>query len=137
MLALIKAVPSLAKIILVGDVDQLPSVGAGQVLKDMIESNHFEVKKLTKIYRQDEASNIVINAHHVNEGEEVEFIKGSEDLIFTHKSSEMAIKDAIKTLVKENLPRHFNCTLDQIQVICPSKRETAVLSRSMNHFSKF
>lgn len=122
MLALIKAVPALSKIILVGDVDQLPSVGAGQVLKDMIDSNYFEVKKLTKIYRQDEASSIVINAHHVNEGEDVEFIKGSEDLIFTHKSTEVAIKDAIKTLVKDNLPRHFNCTLDQIQVICPSKK---------------
>lgn len=122
MLALIKAVPSLAKIVLVGDVDQLPSVGAGRVLKDMIESDLFEVNKLTKIYRQDEASDIVINAHHVNAGEEVKFSKDSEDFIFTRKSTEDAIKEAIKTLVKENLPRHFKCSLDQIQVICPSKK---------------
>ena len=122
MLALIKAVPAQTKIILVGDVDQLPSVGAGQVLKDMIESKIFEVKELTKIYRQDEASDIVINAHHVNAGEEVIFKKDSEDFIFTRKSSEEAIKEAINVLVKENLPRHFNCSLDQIQVICPSKK---------------
>lgn len=122
MLSLIKAVPNLTKIILVGDVDQLPSVGAGKVLKDMIDSNLFEVKKLTKIYRQDEASDIVINAHHVNAGEKVMFSKSSEDFIFTRKSSEDAIKEAIKTLVKENVPRHFNCSFDQIQVICPSKK---------------
>lgn len=122
MLSLMKAVPTMAKIILVGDVDQLPSVGAGQVLMDMIKSKLFDVKELTKIYRQDEASNIVINAHHVNAGESVNFVKDAEDFIFTHKYSEDAIKDAIKTLVKDNLPRHFNCAPDQIQVICPSKK---------------
>ncbi|MBO6119739.1 MAG: AAA family ATPase [Lachnospiraceae bacterium] len=122
MLSLMKAVPTMAKIILVGDVDQLPSVGAGQVLMDMIQSKLFDVKELTKIYRQDEASNIVINAHHVNAGESVNFVKDAEDFIFTHKYSEDAIKDAIKTLVRDNLPRHFNCAPDQIQVICPSKK---------------
>ena len=139
MLALIKATPSLAKIILVGDVDQLPSVGAGQVLKDMINSKLFEVKKLTKIYRQDEASDIVINAHNVNEGKDVVFVNGSEEFIFTHKSSEESIKDAIKQLVKKNLPRHFRCSKDQIQVICPSKKGNcgteslnAILQQALN-----
>ena len=122
MLALVKATPNLAKLIIVGDVDQLPSVGAGQVLKDMINSKLFEVKKLTKIYRQDEASDIVINAHNVNEGKDVVFKNGTEEFIFTHKSSEESIKNAIKQLVKENLPRHFACDKDQIQVICPSKK---------------
>ena len=122
MLALVKAIPSLCKLILVGDVDQLPSVGAGQVLSDMINSQFFDVRKLTKIYRQDDASDIVINAHHVNNGEKVIFKKGSEEFIFTHKSSEDAIKEAIKKLVKDNLPRHFDCDMDQIQVICPSKK---------------
>lgn len=122
MLALVKAIPSLCKLILVGDVDQLPSVGAGQVLSDMINSQIFDVRKLTKIYRQDDASDIVINAHHVNNGEKVIFKKGSEEFIFTHKSSEDAIKEAIKKLVKDNLPRHFDCDMDQIQVICPSKK---------------
>ena len=122
MFNLLKAVPEYAKIILVGDVDQLPSVGAGQVLKDMIESNLFEVKKLTEIHRQDEGSNIVVNAHKVNEGKEVTFDKGYEDFIFTHMSTEEKIKDTIKKLVKENVPRHFNIGMDEIQVICPSKK---------------
>ena len=122
MLALIRAVPNTTQIILVGDVDQLPSVGAGQVLKDMIDSEIFNVNKLTTIHRQAEGSNIVINAHKVNEGKEITFVKGEEDFIFTHKNTETAIKGAIKQLVKENLPRHFNVAMDQIQVICPSKK---------------
>ena len=122
MLNLLKAVPDYAQIILVGDVDQLPSVGAGQVLKDMIDSKLFNVRKLTEIYRQEEGSNIVINAHKVNEGKDVTFSKGDEDFIFTHMSSEEKIKESIKTLVKDNIPRHFNISLDEIQVICPSKK---------------
>ena len=121
LLALLKAVSNMTKIILVGDVNQLPSVGAGQVLKDLIDSKLFDVKSLTTIYRQSEASSIVKNAHHINLGEKVEFNENSEDFIFTHRSSEDKIKDAIKILVKNNIPRHFNCGLDQIQVICPSK----------------
>lgn len=122
MLALIKAVPQQTKIILVGDVNQLPSVGAGQVLRDMIESKIFNVNELKKIYRQDEASDIVINAHKVNNGEQVEFKKDSEDFIFTHKSNETAVVSAINKLVSENIPNHFKCSIDQIQVICPSKK---------------
>ena len=122
MLSLLKAMPEYAKLILVGDVDQLPSVGAGQVLKDMIDSKIFNVKKLTKIHRQSEGSNIVINAHRVNEGKEITFNKQDEDFIFTHMSSEEKIKNSIKTLVTDNIPRHFNISLDEIQVICPSKK---------------
>lgn len=122
MLALMKAMPDLTKIILVGDVDQLPSVGAGQVLKDMIDSGFFNVKKLTNIYRQDEGSNIVINAHLVNEGKSVTFDNSSEDFVFSHKSTDNRIKETILTLVKENIPKHFGISNDQIQVICPSKK---------------
>lgn len=122
MYNLIKAIPEHVEMILVGDVDQLPSVGAGQVLKDMIESKHFKVKKLTNIHRQSEGSDIVINAHKVNEGKEVIFDKDNEEFIFTHASSEDRIKEIIKTLVKENIPNHFNIPIDEIQVICPSKK---------------
>lgn len=122
MYHLMLAIPDYVSIILVGDVDQLPSVGAGQVLKDMINSGYFKVKKLTKIHRQSEGSNIVINAHKVNEGEEVVFDKNNEEFIFTHMNSEEKIKETIKTLVKENIPNHFNISLDEIQVICPSKK---------------
>lgn len=122
MYHLMKALPDNVSIILVGDVDQLPSVGAGQVLKDMIDSGYFKVKKLTEIHRQSEGSNIVINAHKVNEGKEVIFDKNDEEFIFTHMNSENKIKETIKTLVQENIPNHFNISLDEIQVICPSKK---------------
>lgn len=122
MYNLIRAIPEHVEIILVGDVDQLPSVGAGQVLKDMIESGYFKVKKLTEIHRQSEGSSIVLNAHKVNEGKLVTFDKDSEEFIFAHTNSEERIKENIKTLVKENIPNHFSIPIDEIQVICPSKK---------------
>ncbi|MBP3201424.1 MAG: AAA family ATPase [Lachnospiraceae bacterium] len=122
MYNLVRAVPEYTEIILVGDVNQLPSVGAGQVLKDMIDSNYFNVKKLTKIHRQNEGSKIVISAHSVNEGKEVAFEKDDEEFIFTHMTTEGKIKETIKKLVKENVPNHFHISIDEIQVICPSKK---------------
>lgn len=121
MYALIRAIPDGTRILLVGDVDQLPSVGAGQVLKDMIESGYFNVLKLTEIYRQGKESNIVINAHKINKGEDIDLKVKYEDFIFTHKSTDEGVRDAIKTLISKNIPNHFNIGLDQIQVICPSK----------------
>lgn len=121
MYALIRAIPDGTRILLVGDVDQLPSVGAGQVLKDMIESEYFNVLKLTEIYRQEKESNIVINAHKINKGEDIDLKVKYEDFIFTHKSTDEGVRDAIKTLISKNIPNHFNIGLDQIQVICPSK----------------
>ncbi|MBR1455366.1 MAG: AAA family ATPase, partial [Lachnospiraceae bacterium] len=121
MYALIRAIPDGTRILLVGDVDQLPSVGAGQVLKDMIESGYFNVLKLTEIYRQGKESNIVINAHKINKGEDIDLKVKHEDFIFTHKSTDEGVRDAIKTLISKNIPNHFNIGLDQIQVICPSK----------------
>ena len=122
MYNLLRAVPDNTDIILVGDVNQLPSVGAGQVLKDMIDSGLFNVKQLTKIHRQDEGSRIVTNAHKVNEGKEVIFEKNNEEFIFTHMSNEEKIKETIKKLVKDNIPNHFHLSIDEIQVICPSKK---------------
>lgn len=121
MYALIRAVPDMTNIILVGDVDQLPSVGAGQVLKDMIDSGLFEVKKLDKIFRQVVDSHIVMNAHLVNEGKKIDLKEKHEDFMFVHKSSENAVRDAIKQLVATNVPNHFGISNDKIQVICPSK----------------
>ena len=119
--ALIRAIPDYTMILLVGDVDQLPSVGAGNVLKDMIESKLFDVKVLDKIYRQDEGSNIVINAHKINKGETINLKEKNDDFIFTHRNNELSIQEAIKTLVSKNIPNHFKIGLYQIQVICPSK----------------
>ena len=121
LLSLIKAVPMGAKIILVGDIDQLPSVGAGQVLLDMINSGYFEVMRLTKIYRQDESSNIVKNAHAVNKNEKINFDKDFNDFKFVKMSTEDKINDAIKILVKDKIPKFFDIDYSDIQVLCPSK----------------
>lgn len=124
LLSLMKAVPRLCEIIFVGDVDQLPSVGAGQVLKDMIEANIFDVTYLTEIHRQDEGSNIVINAHLVNNGEDVDLSTNTDDFKFIHKSSEEKINEAITILAKDKIPNYFNISNEQIQILCPSKKGT-------------
>lgn len=121
MYALVRAVPEFTHMILVGDVDQLPSVGAGQVLSDMISSNLFNVIKLDKIYRQGEGSNIVENAHSVNHGDNIDLKDKKEDFLFVHKSADYNINDTVKKLVAENVPNHFKISNEQIQVICPSK----------------
>ena len=121
LLHLMEAIPEGSKIILVGDVDQLPSVGAGQVLKDMIESNIFKVQKLTTIHRQAEGSNIVVNAHLVNSGATIDLRKKVDDFKFIHMSSVDKINSSIIKLVKENIPKYFNIDNDQIQVLCASK----------------
>ena len=122
MYHLMLAVKENTEIVFVGDVDQLPSVGAGNVLKDMIESEIFEVKKLTKIYRQSEGSNIVFNAHKVNQGEKVDLSIDYDDFKFVHRDNEVMICDAIKKLVSINIPKHFNIDKNDVQVICPSKK---------------
>ena len=121
MYHLMLAIKDNTKIVFVGDVDQLPSVGAGNVLKDMIDSNIFKVKKLSKIYRQEEGSNIVLNAHKVNMGEKVDLTIECDDFKFVYRNNENMINDTIKKLVSINIPKHFNIDKNEIQVICPSK----------------
>ena len=86
MNSLLKAVSIGTKLILVGDVDQLPSVGPGNVLKDIIESGCFPVVKLERIFRQAAQSEIIINAHKINRGEEVVLNKYSKDFLFVHRN---------------------------------------------------
>ena len=122
MLLLIKATTIDTKIYLVGDVDQLPPVSAGNVLKDMIDSNLFYVEFLTEIHRQDETSDIVMNAHKVNHGEEVDIEKKSKDFKFKILNNEDQVKAYINKIVKDVLPTYVNTTLSEIQVICPSRK---------------
>ena len=122
MLLLIKATTLDTKIYLVGDVDQLPPVSAGNVLKDMIDSNLFYVEFLTEIHRQDETSDIVVNAHKVNHGEEVDIEKKSKDFKFKILNNEDQVKAYINKIVKDVLPTYANTTLSEIQVICPSRK---------------
>lgn len=122
MYNLMKAVKDTTKIVLVGDVDQLPSVGGGNVLKDMIDSKLFNVTFLTKIYRQGKESSIVKNAHLVNEGEMIDLSVEKDDFHFVKRIEEEKIKQDICTLVSKNIPKHFNISNDQIQVLTTTKK---------------
>ena len=107
MNSLLKAVSIGTKLILVGDVDQLPSVGPGNVLKDIIESGCFPVVKLERIFRQAAQSEIIINAHKINRGEEVVLNKYSKDFLFVHRNGADNIINAMKTLIKDKLPDYY------------------------------
>ncbi len=89
------------RLILVGDENQLPSVGPGNVLRDMIDSECFHVVKLTRIFRQAAQSDIIVNAHKINAGEKVDLAKRSRDFLFIRREEPNSIINAMITLVKE------------------------------------
>ena len=128
MEALLKAFPTGARLILVGDVDQLPSVGAGNVLKDIIESDSFVCIKLTEIFRQARESMIVVNAHKINNGEYPYLSEKDNDFFFLPRGSADEICSTIADLCKNRLPKFYGVdSIAQIQVLCPSKKtETGV-----------
>ena len=124
MYHLLKAIPSQAHLILVGDVDQLPSVGPGNVLKDTIDSAIFTVVRLTEIFRQAQESMIVVNAHRVNQGEfpilkEIDR-KESSDFFFVEEEDPEKILNKIVTLCSEKIPKRFGFhPVRDIQVLTP------------------
>ncbi len=124
MYHLLKAIPSHAHLILVGDVDQLPSVGPGNVLKDIIRSGRFTVVRLTEIFRQAQESMIVVNAHKVNQGQfpvlkEIEKPEKT-DFQFIQEEDPEKILQNILDLCSERIPRHFRFhPLREIQVLAP------------------
>lgn len=122
MHALLKAINVGTRLILVGDVDQLPSVGPGNVLRDMIESGCFHVVKLTRIFRQAAQSDIIVNAHRINGGERIPLGKPSRDFLFIRREDPNAIINAMITLVKEKLPRYVNADIFDIQVMTPMRK---------------
>ncbi len=120
--ALLKAVPENTKIYFVGDVDQLPSVGCGQVLKDMISSKLFDTEYLTVVHRQDKGSKIVVNAHKIRNGEYVDLSEKNDEFIFDESESEEEVLVKIKKYITEYLPKRYeNISRNDIQIICPSK----------------
>lgn len=121
-LSLLKAIMPGTRLILVGDVDQLPSVGPGNVLKDIIASGAFPVTTLTKIYRQNEGSDIVYNAHRVNRGEHIEITNKSKDFFFLNRPSTKAIIDEVRVLISDNLPKYLKCDPSEIQVLTPMRK---------------
>lgn len=122
MNSLLMAVSPGTRLILVGDVNQLPSVGAGNVLKDIINSSCFPVTMLNKIFRQDEGSDIVFNAHRINRGEHIEITNKSKDFFFIGKSNSREVIQEVSELVSDNLPRYLNISPMDIQVLTPMRR---------------
>ncbi|MBW6401856.1 ATP-dependent RecD-like DNA helicase [Roseomonas sp. HJA6] len=134
MHALLKAVPPEAALVVVGDVDQLPSVGPGQVLSDMIASAALATVRLTEIFRQAAASRIIVSAHRINSGQMPELTKpeGDSDFYFVPAADpEMAVPRIID-LVKTRIPQRFGLDpIRDIQVLCPMNRG-GVGARSLN-----
>ncbi len=123
MNSLLKAIPPTMRLVLVGDIDQLPSVGAGNVLRDVIDSGVFPVVRLTKIFRQAQTSRIIMNAHRINEGKMPEINNGKEsDFFFMENEDAEAVVPQIVKLVKENLPGYYGVASNQIQVLTPMQR---------------
>ena len=121
MYSLLKAVPDSMTLIFVGDVDQLPSVGAGNVLRDLIDAGVFPVVRLTKIFRQAAASRIITNAHRINRGRMPDLSNGKQsDFFFLEEEDPETAAQEIVRLVKERLPRAYG-TWD-IQVLTPMQR---------------
>ncbi|OAT90006.1 SF1B family DNA helicase RecD2 [Candidatus Arthromitus sp. SFB-turkey] len=113
------------KIIIVGDIDQLPSVGPGNFLKDIINSGIFPVSRLNKIYRQKENSYIVLNAHKINNGEELILNKKDGDFYILKNNNENEICDILKELVLKRIPKFFSYDIDilkDIQVLSPIRK---------------
>ena len=123
--ALLKAIPEGAKLILVGDKDQLPSVSPGNILADVIASGLIPVSTLNNIHRQEAGSLIVVNAHRINNGEMPIIRNDSKDFFFETKSRPEDILQAVVSLVTERLPKYFHVEPSQIQVLAPLKRSPA------------
>ena len=122
MNALLKAVMPGTRLILVGDQNQLPSVGPGSVLKDIIASGCFPVVMLTKIFRQAGESDIVVNAHKINRGEPVILDNKSRDFFFLKRQEPNVIISVMLTLIQKKLPTYVNAGIYDIQVMTPMRK---------------
>lgn len=120
--ALLKAIPCGTRLILVGDVNQLPSVGAGEVLSDIMKSDAFPSVVLEKIYRQDEDSHIVVNAHKINRGEEIALDNKSKDFFFLERNQVPVIYKHMVELISDKLPKYLKVNPQEIQVLTPMKK---------------
>lgn len=120
--SLLKAITVGTRLVLVGDIDQLPSVGPGNVLKDIIRSEQFNVVMLNKIFRQAVESDIVTNAHMINRGKQLELSKPSKDFLFIKRDDPSRVAGVIVTLIREKLPKYVNANMLDIQVLTPTKK---------------
>ena len=120
--SLLEAVSVGTRLILVGDVDQLPSVGPGQVLQDLIESKSFPTVMLKKIYRQAGESDIVMNAHRINMGQKIALNNKSKDFFFLPRNDVQVIYKHMIQLITEKLPRYVEAQPYDIQVLTPMRK---------------
>lgn len=119
---LLMAIDNPTRLILVGDKDQLPSVGAGNVLSDILKSKVFKYVSLEEIFRQNEESMIVKNAHLINHGDLPVLNRG--DFFMIHENGEMKGLETIKDLITTRLPNYFNLSIEDIQILTPMKKGT-------------
>lgn len=123
--SLVKALQDGATLILVGDKDQLASVGAGNVLADVIASGLFKITYLDKIYRQSDGSMIIENAHLINHGKMPVLDNRAKDFFFVDKSDPTEVKAEVEALVTTRLPKYLKCEQTDVQVLCPMKKGVA------------
>lgn len=120
---LMKAIPSGMRLVMVGDIDQLPSVGAGNVLRDIIDSKKIPVVRLTRIFRQAQSSRIVMSAHAINNGKFPDTSNGKDtDFFFIKTEDPNQVAESIVHLVKERLPKAYSLPSSKIQVLTPMQR---------------
>lgn len=139
MNALLSAIVEGTRLVLVGDVNQLPSVGAGSVLKDIISSGRFHVVTLTRIFRQAGESDIIVNAHKINAGEPVTLDNRSRDFFFLKRQDADTIIRVVLTLIQKKLPKYVDAPQNEIQVMTPTRkgllgveRLNSILQRYLN-----
>ncbi len=143
--ALFRAIKRGARLILIGDSDQLPSVGAGNVLSDLIGSERIRTVRLTEVFRQSKESLIITNAHKINEGEPPILNRTDNDFFFVRREREADIGETVAQLIDERLPRTYGKDIrEKIQVITPSKKGAGgveimnrVLQERLNPPTKF
>ncbi len=122
MNSLLKAIAPSTRLILVGDTNQLPSVGPGSVLKDMIDSGVYRVVRLTKIFRQASQSDIIVNAHKINRGEPVMLDNQSRDFFFLKRYDADKITNVVLQLVIQKMPKYVDASMYDIQVLTPMRK---------------
>ena len=120
--SLLKAVAVGTRLILVGDVNQLPSVGPGNVLKDIIQSHCFNVVKLSRIFRQAAESDIIVNAHKINAGEPISLDNQSKDFFCLKRDDSHGVLEVMLWLVRDRMPKYTHCTPFDVQVLTPMKK---------------
>ncbi len=120
--ALLSAISVGTRLVMVGDVDQLPSVGPGQVLRDLIDSGSFATVMLKRIFRQAGESDIVVNAHKINEGKQIDLDNKSRDFFLLERNDHRVIYKHMVQLIMEKLPGYVNASPMDIQVLTPMKK---------------